>query len=111
MKVKLQKYIEKYGDGIHGTPCYDENGEYYFVNGNNLENGKVNINDDTLRITKKEYEKIKRPLTPNTILLSINGSLGKIAIYNDEKIVNQIKNILLIFIFYNTKRIKLIIFI
>lgn len=86
MKVKLQKYIEKYGDGIHGTPCYNENGEYYFVNGNNLENGKVNINDDTLKITKEEYEKIKRPLTPNTILLSINGSLGKVAIYNDEKI-------------------------
>lgn len=86
MKVKLQKYIDKYGDGIHGTPAYDENGEYYFVNGNNLENGKVIINNDTLKITQEEYEKIKRPLTSNTILLSINGSLGKIAIYNNEKI-------------------------
>ena len=23
------------GDGLHGTPKYDENGEYAFINGNN----------------------------------------------------------------------------
>lgn len=86
MKVKLKKYIDQYGDGIHGTPEYNENGEYFFINGNNLENGKIVINKDTLKITRDEYEKIKRPLNSNTILLSINGSLGKIAIYNNEKV-------------------------
>jgi len=25
------------GDGLHGTPMYDSNGEYYFINGNNLD--------------------------------------------------------------------------
>lgn len=86
MKVKLKKYIDQYGDGIHGTPEYNEDGEYFFINGNNLENGKIVINKDTLRITRDEYEKIKRPLNSNTILLSINGSLGKIAVYDNERV-------------------------
>lgn len=86
MKVKLKKYIDQYGDGIHGTPEYNEDGEYFFINGNNLENGKIVINKDTLRITRAEYEKIKRPLNSNTILLSINGSLGKIAVYDNERV-------------------------
>lgn len=86
MKIKLKRYIDQYGDGIHGTPKYNENGEYFFINGNNLENGKIVINNNTLKITNDEYEKIKRPLNSNTILLSINGSLGKVAIYDNEKI-------------------------
>ena len=24
------------GDGLHGTPKYEEDGDYYFINGNNL---------------------------------------------------------------------------
>ena len=32
-KYKLADYIDSFGDGIHGTPNYDENGEYYFING------------------------------------------------------------------------------
>lgn len=85
-EIKLGDLIEEYGDGIHGTPKYDEEGEYYFVNGNNFEDDKVRITKDTLKITRDEYEKIKRPLNNNTLLLSINGTLGKIAIYNGEKI-------------------------
>lgn len=54
MKVKLKRYIDQYGDGIHGTPKYNENGEYFFINGNNLENGKIVINKDTVKINKDE---------------------------------------------------------
>lgn len=86
MKIKLKEYIDQYGDGIHGTPKYDKNGEYYFINGNNLDNGKIIINEDTLKISKEEYNRIRRPLNSNTLLLSINGSLGKIAIYDNEKV-------------------------
>jgi type I restriction enzyme S subunit len=35
-EVKLEDITSKLGDGLHGTPQYDENGEYYFINGNNL---------------------------------------------------------------------------
>ena len=31
------------GDGLHGTPNYDKNGEYFFINGNNLSKGKIII--------------------------------------------------------------------
>ena len=84
--TKLNKYISSYGDGIHGTPSYDTNGSYYFINGNNLENGRIVIDKNTLRISEEEYERIKRPLSERTVLLSINGTLGKTAFYCNEPI-------------------------
>ena len=86
-KYKLGEFVQSYGDGIHGTPEYNESGEYYFINGNNLETGKIVITDNTLRITETEYQKIKRLIVKGkTILVSINGTLGRYAIYNGEKI-------------------------
>ena len=38
----LGEVAEKIGDGLHGTPEYSTHGEYYFVNGNNIENGRMN---------------------------------------------------------------------
>lgn len=78
--------MDGYGDGLHGTPAYSDDGTYFFINGNNLENNGIQITSDTLRISEDEYQKIKRPLTNNTILLSINGTLGKLAFYKGEKI-------------------------
>ena len=37
---RLGDIVSILGDGIHGTPNYDISGNYYFVNGNNLNNGK-----------------------------------------------------------------------
>ena len=86
-KYKLGEYIDSFGDGIHGTPNYDEKGEYYFINGNNLKDGQLNITEDTLKISSNEYSKIKRRLIPNnTILVSINGTLGNVALYKSENI-------------------------
>ena len=85
-KVKLGDYLDDFGDGIHGTPNYDENGEYYFINGNNLDNGAIFIDSETKRISSDEYESIKRNLNNRTLLLSINGTLGRLAYYNGENI-------------------------
>lgn len=86
-KYKLGEYIDSFGDGIHGTPNYDEKGDFFFVNGNNLREGKLNITEDTLKVSSNEYSKIKRNLIPNnTILVSINGTLGNVALYRNEKI-------------------------
>lgn len=30
-KYKLGEFVQSYGDGIHGTPEYNESGEYYFT--------------------------------------------------------------------------------
>ena len=85
--VRLGEVVSILGDGIHGTPNYDEiHGEYYFINGNNL-NGKIVINNKTKKVNIDEYNKYKKPLTKRTILISINGTIGNIAFYNMEKII------------------------
>ncbi len=57
--VRLGEVVSILGDGIHGTPNYDEiHGEYYFINGNNL-NGKIVINNKTKKVNIDEYNKYK----------------------------------------------------
>lgn len=85
--VKLQEIVSKLGDGLHGTPEYDINGEYYFINGNNLINGKIVIKENTQKVTEQEYLKYKKELNDRTILLGINGTIGNVAIYNGEKCI------------------------
>jgi len=84
-KVFLEDITTKIGDGLHGTPKYDSNGEYYFINGNNLKNGKIIVKPDTKKVTKDEALKYQKPLSNQTILLSINGTIGSLALYNSEK--------------------------
>ena len=86
-KVKLQDIVTILGDGIHGTPKYTENGEYYFINGNNLANGKIIIKSDTKTVDYEEYKKYKKDLNDRTLLVSINGTLGNVAVYNGEKCI------------------------
>lgn len=75
------------GDGIHSTPIFNSNGEYYFVNGNNLVYGRVTLSDDTKKADNVEFNKHQKPLGDRTILISINGTIGNIAIYRSEKII------------------------
>lgn len=75
------------GDGLHGTPQYDEKGTVAFINGNNLVDGKIVITERTQFVNETEAKKIFVELDTNTVLLSINGTLGKTAVYNNEKVV------------------------
>lgn len=75
------------GDGIHGTPTYNDNGEYYFVNGNNLSNGQIFLKPDTKKVDDTMYYKYGIEFDSRTILMSINGTIGNIALYNNEKII------------------------
>lgn len=84
---KLDDLTTKISDGIHTTPRYDDCGEYYFINGNNLVDGKIWIDDKTKRVSKEEYNRHKRDLTQSTMLLSINGTIGNLAVYNNEKVI------------------------
>lgn len=85
-KVSLENISTKIGDGLHGTPKYDDSGEYYFINGNNLSDGKILIKEDTKRISSIEYDKIKKELHEKTVLVAINGTLGNIGLYQDEPV-------------------------
>lgn len=84
---RLEDLVTILGDGLHGTPQYDISGEYYFVNGNNFNNGVIEIKPDTKKINEKEFEKYKKDLNETTIFVSINGTIGNIAFYNNEKII------------------------
>lgn len=83
----LKEITSKLGDGLHGTPKYTENGEYYFINGNNLNNGIIQYKDSTKRVSVEEFNKYKKNLNDRTVLVSINGTLGNVAFYNNEKII------------------------
>lgn len=83
--VMLKDVVSILGDGLHGTPEYDDNGEYYFINGNNLCNGKIVVKESTRRASKEEFEKYRKNLNDRTILVSINGTIGNVAVYNNEK--------------------------
>ena len=85
--VRLQNIITVLGDGLHGTPEYDESGDYFFINGNNLSQGKIQIKNDTKRVSQSVYELYKKPLDQNTILLSINGTIGNYAFYSNEPVI------------------------
>ena len=85
--VKLIEITSVLGDGLHGTPNYSEDGDYYFINGNNLTDGRIEIKENTKRVDFSEYEKYKKPLNESTIFVSINGSIGYTAFYNNEKVI------------------------
>ncbi len=85
--VKLQEVVSKLGDGLHGTPMYDDDGKYFFINGNNLVDGKIIIKRSTQRVSEAEYLKHKKELNDRTILLGINGTIGNIALYRGEKCI------------------------
>ena len=85
--VRLSEIISVLGDGIHGTPVFDEMGDYYFVNGNNLAKEHIVFKADTKKVSFDEYEKHKKPLDENTILISINGTIGNYAFYAGEPII------------------------
>ena len=84
---KLSDVTYSIGDGIHGTPKYDENGSYFFINGNNLENGKIIIRSITKRVSEEEAQKHRKKISERTILVSINGTLGNTARYNYERCI------------------------
>lgn len=85
--AKLDDLCEKIGDGLHGTPIYSRTGNYYFINGNNLENGKIIVSSDTPKVNDSVFEKNNKELNDSTILMSINGTIGKVAYYNNEKVM------------------------
>lgn len=69
------------------TPVYSANGTTAFINGNNLQDGKIVIKSDTKRVTDEEASKHKRCLTKDTVLLSINGTIGNVEFYDGEHVI------------------------
>tara|TARA_B100001248_G_C27364462_1_gene448201 strand:- start:222 stop:1493 length:1272 start_codon:yes stop_codon:yes gene_type:complete len=106
--VSLETVTTRIGDGLHGTPVYSSNGVYPFINGNNLADGNIVITSDTKMVDYSEFRKNFKPLSNNSILISINGTIGNLALYNEEQIIlgksaayiNVIPEILREFVYY-----------
>lgn len=86
-ETTLSGVCDKIGDGLHGTPEYDENGEYYFVNGNNIKEGKLTLNGGTKMVSEYIANQNEKQISHKTVLMSINGTIGNVALYNYEKIM------------------------
>ena len=84
---KFSEGVSEIGDGLHGTPIYCENGPVYFVNGNNLVDGKIIITPETKTVDEKQKSSADKSLDDNTILMSINGTIGNLAFYSGENLM------------------------
>lgn len=84
---KLIQLTSRIGDGLHSTPKYADGTGYYFVNGNNLKDGSIVISNTTKEVPEEEYKKHTVSLGANTVLLSINGTIGSTALFNHEPII------------------------
>ena len=47
---RLSMLVSELSDGLQGTPNYNTDGKYFFVNGNNLANRKIEIKNDTKKV-------------------------------------------------------------
>lgn len=86
--IRLKYITNSIGDGLHGTPNYDDLGTIFFINGNNLGNRKISITEKTNRLTEEEYKKcgvVK--LDKCTLLMSLNGTYGTLSMYDNEPIM------------------------
>lgn len=84
---KLGEGTSKIGDGLHGTPQYTDDGTVFFINGNNLVDGKIVITKETKLVTELDQSKDDKLLNNDTILMSINGTIGNLAWYNNENVM------------------------
>jgi type I restriction enzyme S subunit len=85
--VPMQAITTHIGDGLHGTPVYSSNGDYFFINGNNLNTGKIVISGDTRLVDHSEFTKHRKPLSDRSILMSINGTIGNLGLFEGERVV------------------------
>ena len=85
--VTLEAVTTHIGDGLHGTPVYTRNADYYFINGNNLSHGKIIITPDTQTVDQKEFAQHQKPLSNRSILMSINGTIGNLGLFQDQSLV------------------------
>lgn len=86
-KERLGDITTELSDGLHAAPKFVPGGDYIFVNAKNLKDGWIIDNDPSKKTSFEEYKKYKSPLKEETLLYSIDGTIGNIARYRGEKCV------------------------
>lgn len=74
-------------DGTHGTHKDYPEGVHYLLSAKNINNGHISIDDTDRRISEEEYNSIYKnyKLQENDILLTIVGTIGRVAKYKFER--------------------------
>ena len=86
-QVRLDSLCDRIGDGLHGTPDYVTETGIKFINGNNIKNGRILVSEATKNVSEEVWKKHDLPLDSNTLLMSINGTLGSLGFYRNEKVM------------------------
>lgn len=84
---KLVQVSSRVGDGLHGTPRYADGTGFFFVNGNNLDNGIIRLGRTAKEVPEEECLRHAVPLGCTSVLMSINGTIGNLALYQGEPIM------------------------
>jgi len=84
---RLAQITSRIGDGLHGTPEYVEESNCFFINGNNLVDGRITISEQTKKVSTTSLEINQKGLNGETLLISINGTIGSLARYNQENVM------------------------
>lgn len=81
---KLKNICSLIKDGTHGTHKDDSNGQFFLLSAKNIFNGKVLYDNNDRKISQDEFSSIYKNYTleKNDILLSIVGSIGRVAIFD-----------------------------
>jgi type I restriction enzyme S subunit len=85
--ISVEAITTKVGDGLHGTPVYSQGGSFFFINGNNLDAGRIVVTTGTQMVGSSEFVKHRKPLSDRSILMSINGTIGNLGLYDGEPVV------------------------
>ena len=84
--TKLKYATIKIGDGLHATPEYTDNESFFFVNGTNLDEGRIDLTS-ARTVNQEEYRKYHIDLPCGSVFLSLNGTVGNLAYFRGEPII------------------------
>lgn len=84
---KIFRLTTRIGDGLHGTPTYEEGTGLFFMNGNNIREGRIVLDGYAREVPSSEYKRHYIPINTSTVFLSINGTIGNAAIYLNEPVI------------------------
>lgn len=73
-------------DGTHGTHQDTVDGEYLLLSAKNIKDGRIYYDESDRKISKLEFESIYKnyKLNDGDVLLSVVGTIGRVAIYSSE---------------------------
>lgn len=97
-KISLAEISQRITDGSHNPPKGEKNDTgYYMLSSQNIENGTISY-ENIRFLNKKDFEKENKRtmLEKGDILFSIVGSIGKTAIFQDDKKVTFQRSVAII---------------